>query len=65
MTNIYVYRWAWNQWLCLPIQFCDIPKDAVLCLNIFDCNGPNDRYPIGNKTLACYSKLYSNSLICL
>ena len=40
-------RWSWNQWLVLPIQFCDIPREALLCLTLYDCNGPGDVYPVG------------------
>jgi phosphatidylinositol 3-kinase len=43
----FVNRWAWNQWLVLPIQFCDIPRDALLCLTLYDCNGPGEVYPVG------------------
>ena len=43
----FVNRWSWNQWVYLPIKFCDLPRDSVLCFNIFDCNGPNDTFCIG------------------
>ena len=43
----FINRWSWNQWVYLPIKFCDLPRDSVLCFNIFDCNGPNDTFCIG------------------
>ena len=51
-------RWAWNVWLSLPIKFCDLPREAMLCINIYDCNGPNEMYPIGG-TLSAISWLAS------
>ena len=29
-------RWDWNEWLRLPVKFKDLPRDAVLCVNIYD-----------------------------
>jgi len=49
-------RWAWNTWLTFPLQFCDIPSDAVLCLNIYDCNGSNEKYPIGSTTITLFTR---------
>lgn len=49
-------RWAWNIWLSLPIKFCDLPREAMLCINIYDCNGPNEMYPIGGTTISLFSK---------
>ena len=42
-------RWAWNQWLVLPIQFCDLPRDALLCLTLYDCNGPGEVFAVGRR----------------
>jgi len=59
VTTAYKYftnRWAWNQWLVLPIKFCDLPRMALLCLTVFDCNGPGERCAIGGTTVSLFGK---------
>ena len=49
-------RWAWNQWMTLPIKFCDLPRSALLCLTVYDCNGPGERFAIGGTTVSLFGK---------
>ena len=45
-------RWAWNQWLHLPVMFSDMLGDAVLCLTLWDCCGPGQRQALGGTSVS-------------
>ena len=49
-------RWSWNEWLTLPIKFCDLPEDSLLCLTIWDCNGPGEREAIGGTSVSLFGR---------
>jgi len=49
-------RWAWNQWLTLPIKFSDLPVDSILCCTVWDCNGPGMREAIGGTSISLFGK---------
>ncbi|XP_044740509.1 phosphatidylinositol 3-kinase catalytic subunit type 3 isoform X2 [Chrysoperla carnea] len=49
-------RWNWNEWVILPVQFCDIPRTAQLTLTIYDCVGPNKVQPVGGTTISLFGK---------
>ncbi|CAG0913122.1 unnamed protein product [Notodromas monacha] len=47
-------RWSWNEWVWLPVKWCDLPRSAVLCLTVWDCHGPGKRAPVGGTTLSLF-----------
>ena len=49
-------RWEWNQWLVLPIKFCDLPVDSLLCITIWDCNGPGEKEAVGGTSISLFGK---------
>ena len=49
-------RWEWNQWLTLPIKFCDLPESSLLCLTIWDCSGPGEKEAIGGTSVSLFGK---------
>ena len=49
-------RWAWNQWLTLPVKFCDLPADSLLCLTVWDCTGPGEREAVGGTSISMFGK---------
>ena len=57
-------RWEWNEWIQLPLKYSDLPRNAQLCLTIFDCGGSknesgknrNVRTAIGGTTISIYGK---------
>ncbi|XP_034949252.1 phosphatidylinositol 3-kinase catalytic subunit type 3 [Chelonus insularis] len=49
-------RWNWNQWVTLPISYSDLPRDAQLCVTIYDCAGPGRQIPIGGTTISLFGK---------
>ncbi|KAK2583427.1 hypothetical protein KPH14_009407 [Odynerus spinipes] len=49
-------RWNWNQWVTLPISFSDLPRDAQLCITLYDCAGPGRQIPVGGTTISLFGK---------
>ncbi|XP_060525936.1 phosphatidylinositol 3-kinase catalytic subunit type 3 isoform X1 [Cylas formicarius] len=49
-------RWNWNEWLALPLEFCDVPRTAQLAVTIYDCGGPEKLLPVGGTTVSLFSK---------
>ena len=57
-------RWEWNEWIQLPLKYSDLPRNAQLCLTIFDCGGSknesgknrNVRTAIGGTTISMFGK---------
>jgi phosphatidylinositol 3-kinase len=54
-------RYSWNEWVTLPLQFCDLFRSTVLCLTILDCAGPGKMVCIGGTTIALFGK---NGIFC-
>ncbi|GLG95013.1 Serine/threonine-protein kinase Tor [Gryllus bimaculatus] len=49
-------RWNWNEWITLPVMFCDLPRNAQLALTIYDCVGPSQMHPVGGTTISLFGK---------
>ncbi|KYN42592.1 Phosphatidylinositol 3-kinase catalytic subunit type 3 [Trachymyrmex septentrionalis] len=49
-------RWNWNQWVYLPISYTDLPRDAQLCITLYDCAGPGRQLPVGGTTISLFGK---------
>jgi phosphatidylinositol 3-kinase len=49
-------RRAWNQWIELPVMFCDLPGDALLCLTVYDCTGPGVKEAVGGTSISLFGK---------
>ncbi|XP_051175685.1 phosphatidylinositol 3-kinase catalytic subunit type 3 isoform X2 [Leptopilina boulardi] len=49
-------RWNWNQWVTLPISYSDLPRDAQLCITLYDCAGPGQQIPVGGTTISLFGK---------
>lgn len=47
-------RWNWNQWVTLPISYSDLPRNAQLCVTLYDCSGPGRRLPVGGTTISLF-----------
>lgn len=47
---------SWNEWVILPVQFNDLPRNAQLALTIYDCAGPDKLIPVGGTTISMFSK---------
>ncbi|XP_012268882.2 phosphatidylinositol 3-kinase catalytic subunit type 3 [Athalia rosae] len=49
-------RWNWNQWVTLPVAYSDLPRDAQLCITLYDCAGPGRQLPVGGTTISLFGK---------
>ncbi|XP_055390617.1 phosphatidylinositol 3-kinase catalytic subunit type 3 [Condylostylus longicornis] len=49
-------RWSWNEWVTLPLQFCDLPRTAVLAFTILDCIGPDQTAVVGGTAISLFGK---------
>lgn len=49
-------RWSWNEWITLPIQFSDLPRNALLTLTVYDCAGPIDMSAVGGTSISLFGK---------
>ena len=47
-------RWNWNEWLQLPIHYKDVPRSAVLALEIYDIYGPRKAALVGSTTIPIF-----------
>ncbi|XP_001943231.1 phosphatidylinositol 3-kinase catalytic subunit type 3 [Acyrthosiphon pisum] len=49
-------RWSWNEWVILPIQFSDLPRNALLTLTVYDCAGPTTMTAVGGTSISLFGK---------
>ncbi|OBZ85899.1 Phosphatidylinositol 3-kinase catalytic subunit type 3 [Choanephora cucurbitarum] len=49
-------HWSWNEWLTLPIRYCDLPASAQLAITAWDAQGPRKTKPIGGTTFRLFGK---------
>ena len=49
-------RWTWNEWIAFPLKICDLPRDSLIRVTIYDCKGPNEVTPIGSTSISLFSK---------
>lgn len=49
-------RWSWNEWVTLPIQFSDLPRNALLALTVYDCAGPIAMSAVGGTSIPLFGK---------
>lgn len=47
-------RQSWNEWISLPFNFCDIPRDLTLGFTIFDCIGPGEMSVVGGTVISMF-----------
>ena len=47
---------SWNEWLTLPINYSDLPRNALLAFTIWDIYGPNRAVPVGGTTISLFGK---------
>lgn len=42
--------------MTLPISYSDLPRDAQLCVTIYDIAGPGRQIPVGGTTISLFGK---------
>lgn len=46
----------WNEWITLPIRYCDLPLSSQLTFTVWDIGGPRAAIPVGGSTFRMFGK---------
>jgi phosphatidylinositol 3-kinase len=46
----------WNEWITLPIRYCDLPLSSQITFTVWDVAGPRAAVPAGGTTFRLFSK---------
>lgn len=49
-----VFRW--NEWISLPIKYCDLPLNSQIAITVWDIDGPRQVTPVGGSTFRLFGK---------
>ncbi len=47
---------SWNEWVTLPIQYCDLPLNSQITFTVWDIGGPRSAVPVGGSTFRLFGK---------
>lgn len=50
-------QWHWNEWIEFPIAICDIPRDTIVVLNIYDSISPTKTVILGKAFVSVFGHL--------
>ncbi|KAI9268862.1 kinase-like domain-containing protein [Phascolomyces articulosus] len=50
---------SWNEWLTLPLKYCDLPSSAQCAITVWDIVGPRKPVPVGGTTLELFGKHFT------
>ncbi|KAH7106460.1 phosphatidylinositol 3-kinase [Auriculariales sp. MPI-PUGE-AT-0066] len=48
--------YTWNEWITLPIKYCDLPLNSQLAITVWDIQGPRTAEPVGGTTFRLFGK---------
>lgn len=48
------FPYRWNEWLVLPLRYCDLPRQAMLALSIHEIISPTEVRIIGSTTISLF-----------
>lgn len=57
MQTTYKYftnQWNWNEWIEFPIAICDLPRDTIVCIKIFDSISPTKTVILGHAFVSVF-----------
>lgn len=40
----------------MPLSYCDLPRNAILAITVYDCAGPRRKIPVGGTTVSLFGK---------
>jgi len=46
----------WNEWITLPIKYCDLPLNSQIAFTVWDIQGPRQAMPVGGSTFRLFGK---------
>jgi phosphatidylinositol 3-kinase len=47
---------SWNEWITLPIRYCDLPLSSQITFTVWDIAGPRSQVPVGGSTFRLFGK---------
>lgn len=50
----YLFEFSWDEWLTLPLRYCDLPRQAILALSIHEIISPTQVRIIGSTTISLF-----------
>ena len=53
----HLYRW--NEWITLPIRYCDLPLSSQITFTVWDIGAPRTAVPVGGSTFRMFGKKWS------
>ncbi|PPQ99151.1 hypothetical protein CVT24_009341 [Panaeolus cyanescens] len=51
--------YIWNEWITLPIRYCDLPLSSQITFTVWDIAGPRNAVPIGGSTFRLFGKKWT------
>jgi phosphatidylinositol 3-kinase len=51
-----VCGFRWNEWITLPIRYCDLPLNSQITFTVWDIAGPRAAAPVGGSTFRLFGK---------
>ncbi|KAL9714216.1 Phosphatidylinositol (PI) 3-kinase [Leucoagaricus gongylophorus] len=51
--------YTWNEWITLPIRYCDLPLSSQLTFTVWDTGGPRSAVPVGGSTFRLFGKKWT------
>ncbi|KAL5485774.1 VPS34 [Sanghuangporus weigelae] len=48
--------YMWNEWITLPIRYCDLPLSSQITFTVWDIEGPRSAAPVGGTTFRLFGK---------
>lgn len=54
---------SWNEWITLPIRYCDLPLNSQIAFTVWDTAGPRSAVPVGGSTFRLFGKKWYAFLV--
>ncbi|KAI0366306.1 atypical/PIKK/PI3K protein kinase [Pilatotrama ljubarskyi] len=51
--------YTWNEWITLPIRYCDLPLNSQITFTVWDIAGPRAAVPVGGTTFRMFGKKWT------
>ncbi|KAF9463883.1 atypical/PIKK/PI3K protein kinase [Collybia nuda] len=51
--------YIWNEWITLPIRYCDLPLNSHITYTVWDIAGPRAAIPVGGSTFRLFGKKWT------
>ncbi|KAI0714408.1 atypical/PIKK/PI3K protein kinase [Cerioporus squamosus] len=52
-------HYTWNEWITLPIRYCDLPLNSQVTFTVWDIAGPRAAVPVGGTTFRLFGKKWT------